>query len=299
MKFEFTPGTPYSLSNAAQYFGGWPSLDLPQTNIVMAFPVEGWQSSAAVALQQNQEGQLIGEVYGADDQAEKAWRQALAVLSLDLDDSDWPAVGQHDEILARLQSSYFFLRPVLFHSPYEAAAAFIIGHRISIQQGRNIRQAMARQFGDELAVGDTKAYAFPRPQVLLGITDVKGINSEKIERLHGVALAALNGMLDRAALRSMPVDAALEKLRTIKGVGQFFSQGILFRGAGTSDGLTDDEVTKQAVQAAYHLPELPDQDTVIQIAEPWQPYRSWATVLLHVWYRREAGGPKRQPRTRK
>jgi DNA-3-methyladenine glycosylase II len=298
MKFELTPGTPFSLSNANQYFGGWPTLDLPQPNIVMSFPVEGWQTSAAVAIQQDPQGGLTAEVYGAGDQAERAWQQALAVLSLDLDDSGWPAVGQRDPILARLQVSYFFLRPILFHSPYEAAAAFIIGHRISIQQGRNIRQAMARQFGDELSVGDTKAYAFPRPQVLLGITDIKGINSEKVERLHGIALAALDGTLDRAFLRAMPVDAALEKLRTLKGVGQFFSQGILFRGAGTTDGLTDDEVTKQAIQAAYNLPELPDQPQLIQISEPWRPYRSWATVLLHVWFRREAGGPRRLQRSR-
>ncbi|MDR3564369.1 MAG: DNA-3-methyladenine glycosylase 2 family protein, partial [Negativicutes bacterium] len=134
--------------------------------------------------------------------------------------------------------------------------------------------------------------------VLLGMNEFKGINSEKIERLHGVALAAMDGTLERAFLRSLPVDEALEKLRTMKGVGQFFSQGILFRGAGTTDGMTDDEVTKQAVQAAYKLPELPNQNSILQIAEPWRPYRSWATVLLHVWFRREAGGPHRQPRNR-
>jgi DNA-3-methyladenine glycosylase II len=298
MKFELAPNTPYSLFNASEYFGGWPKLDIAQPNIVMSFPVEGWQTSAAVALQQDNEGRLTAEVYGADEQAEKAWQQALAVLSLDLDDAAWVAVGQRDPTLARLQSSYNYLRPVLFHSPYEAAAAFIIGHRISIQQGRNIRQAMARQFGDEISVGTTKAYAFPRPQVLLGMNEFTGINSEKIERLHGVALAAMDGTLERAFLRSLPVEEALEKLRTIKGVGQFFSQGILFRGAGTTDGMTDDEVTKQAVQAAYKLPELPNQRSILQIAEPWRPYRSWATVLLHVWFRREAGGPHRQPRNR-
>lgn len=299
MKFELTPHIPYSLSNASDFFGGWPSLDTAQPNIIMAFPVEGWQISAAVAIQQNKDGKLTAEVYGAGDQAEKAWWQALAVLSLDLDDVGWPEVGQRDAIIGKLQNSYHYLRPVLFHSPYEAAAAFVIGHRISIQQGRNIRQAMARQFGEELAVGSTKAYAFPGPQALLGISEVKGINSEKMERLHGVALAALNGTLERAYLRSLPVEEALEKLRGIKGIGPFFSQGILFRGAGTTDGLSDDEVTKEAVQAAYTLPEPPNQRSLSEIAEPWRPYRSWATVLLHVWYRREAGGPHRQPRNRK
>jgi len=58
--------------------------------------------------------------------------------------------------------------------------------------------------------------------------------------------------------------------------------------------VTDDEVTKEAVQVAYQLPQRPDQKTVLQFAEIWRPYRMWATVLLHVWLRREAGGPHRQ-----
>ncbi len=79
-----------------------------------------------------------------------AWQQALATLSLDSEATGWPEVGQRDPVIGHLQQTYQFLRPVLFHSPYEAAAAFIIGHRISIQQGRAIRQAMAREIGENL-----------------------------------------------------------------------------------------------------------------------------------------------------
>jgi 3-methyladenine DNA glycosylase/8-oxoguanine DNA glycosylase len=70
--------------------------------------------------------------------------------------------------------------------------------------------------------------------------------------------------------------------------------GILLRGAGLVDEVTDDDVTKEAVQLAYKLSERPDQNEVLQIAEAWRPYRMWAIVLLHVWLRREMGGPHRQ-----
>jgi DNA-3-methyladenine glycosylase II len=111
-----------------------------------------------------------------------------------------------------------------------------------------------------------------------------------VERLHGIAEAALAGRLDRERLRSMPVDDALAYLRTLRGVGAFIAQGILIRGASLSDAVSDDDVTVQAVQHAYSLPEAPDRATILRIADNWRPYRTWASVTLHMWLRRE--GPK-------
>ena len=128
--------------------------------------------------------------------AHKAWLQSLAVLSLDGIESNeggdrlgisWPEVGQRDPVIGRLQSAYGYLRPVTFHSPYEAAAAFIIGHRISIAQGRAIRQAMAREVGECIPAGGENVYAFPQPQVLARVNSFKGVSAEKIERLHRIA----------------------------------------------------------------------------------------------------------------
>jgi DNA-3-methyladenine glycosylase II len=237
-----------------------------------------------------------GEVYGAGEDAAHAWAQALATLSADCDGAGWPAVGQRDPVMGELQATYQYLRPVLFYSPYEAAAAFIIGHRISIQQGRNIRTAMAAQHGDAIAVNGETLHAFPRPPVLAELAEFPGASAEKIERLRGVAQAAQEGWLDRAALRALPPDEALARLRTLRGVGDFFAQSILLRGAGTMDAVTDDDVTKEAVQRAYQLPQRPSQEQVLALAEPWRPYRMWGNVLLHVWLRREQGGPHHAPR---
>ena len=98
----------------------------------MTFPIEEWRASTVVILHQDEMGNIIGEVYGAGKDTQIAWRQALAVLSLDNDATGWVEVGQRDPVIGNLQNSYQFIRPVLFHSPYEAAAAFVIGHRISI-----------------------------------------------------------------------------------------------------------------------------------------------------------------------
>jgi len=259
----------------------------------MAFPVEGWQCSAAVVLRQDDSGRVTGEVLCDAAFAERAWQQALATLSLDCDGSGWSAAGQRGPPLGKLQADYRHLRPVLFYSPYEAAAAFVIGHRISIRQGRAIRQAIAQEHGDKIRVGESTFYAFPRPQVVKTLAAIKGVSPAKMPRLHGIADAAMEGWLDRAALRAMPHEGALEKLRSLPGIGDFFSQGILYRGAGLVDGVTDDEMTRRAYRAAFKLPNLPDYETMLRLAEPWRPYRMWATVLLHVWFRRREGASGR------
>jgi DNA-3-methyladenine glycosylase II len=295
MPFEIEQRTPFDLTTANEYFGGWLPFSPDPAAVAMAFPVEGRNSSAAVVLRQPSTTRITGEVHvnGEDGDAALAWQQALAVLSLDSDATAWPDVGRRDPVIGRIQEAYRFLRPVLFHSPYEAAAAFIIGHRISIRQGRAIRQAMAEQVGGKIQAGDQTLHAFPRPEVLRELPSFQGISAEKIDRLHGIARATLDGLLDRSHLRSIPTEQALEQLCTLKGVGQFFSQGILMRGAGLNDEVPDDEVTKEAVQLSHNLPNRPSHQEVLEIAEAWRPYRMWATVLQHVWLRQEAGGPHR------
>jgi DNA-3-methyladenine glycosylase II len=293
-QFEMTPRGPFSLAVTKEYFGTWTTSGPDQVAVVLAFPVEGWRTSAAVIVRQDNDMRIRGEIYGVGEEGEQAWQQALAVFSLDCDGSAWPHVGQRDPLIGNVQSTSHFLRPVLFHSPYEAAASFIIGHRISMQQGRKLRQALAEAIGEQIHTAGATVYAFPHPQILRELESFQGINAEKIERLHGVAQAALDGLLDRAYLRSLPVEQALRELRTIRGVGDFFAQAILMRGAGLVDSLVNDATTKQAIQLLYQLPQEPDQATVEQMAETWRPYRMWTTVQLHVWLRREMGGPRRQ-----
>src|SRR5207237_10308459 len=199
---------------------------------------------------------ITGDVHCiVDANGERAWQQALATLSLDVDGSGFPAVGRRDPIIGRLQAEYHYLRPVLFHSPYEAACAFVIGHRITILQTRRIRQQMAEQAGATIEVDGTGFRAFPDPHALLRIESFPSVAPAKIERLHHVARAALDGRLDRARLRSLPEMDALAQLRTLPGIGEFFAQGILMRGAGLVEPVTDDDITPRAIQLLYALGE--------------------------------------------
>jgi DNA-3-methyladenine glycosylase II len=282
-RFAMTPTGPFYLETEAAHFGGWPRRG---DAIVMVFPVEGWQSSAAVVVRQV-EGQIQGDVAGPDNkkEAERAWQQALATVSLDVDGRGFAEVARRDPVIDRLRADYHDLRPVLFHSPYEAACAFLIGHRITILQTRRIRQRMAEEVGAAIAVDGETFHAFPDPRRLLELQEFPGVPAVKIERLHSAARAALDGILDRERLRALPEDQALTLLRTLNGIGEFFAQGILMRGAGLVDAVTDDDLTPRAIQLLYGLNDRPDHAAVLKRAESWRPYRMWALVLLNVWVR--------------
>jgi len=290
--FEMTPRGPFDLSYQRQFFGGWPAFETDPAAVAMAFPVEGWAESAVVVLRQPETGVITGTVYGVDeDNVQRAWEQALAILSLDVDGSGFPAVGQRDPVIDGLQRTHHFMRPTLFHSPYEAACNFVIGQRISIAQARSIRGRMAADSGEHITADGVELAAFPRPQQLLALQTVQGLPAEKLLRLHGIAQAALDGVLDRRRLRALPTETALAELTALRGVGAFSSQGILYRGAGVVDEITDDPVSKQAVQRLYGLDQPPDHAEVLSRAEAWRPFRMWCMVLLHVWMRGEGGGP--------
>lgn len=290
--YTITPKGPFDLLHQNQYFNGWPTLAEDDSTIVMTFPVEDWSGSVAVTLKQSAKDKLEVTVYGSGN-ADVALQQALAAMSLDEDGSGWEAVGKKDTFILELQKKYHYMRPTLFHSAYEAAAAFIIGHRITIAQARKVRATVAEEHGEKITVGNETFAAFPAPDVLLTIDSIKGLNETKITRLHAVAQAALDGKLSREHLRSLPEAEALTELETLPGIGAFFSQGILYRGVGIKDGFTKDDMTFHAIKTAYNLPEDASVESMVAIADKWQPYRMWAIVLLHVWLRETNNYPKR------
>jgi DNA-3-methyladenine glycosylase II len=275
---------PYSLARQSGYFGGWLRPAEDDGSILMAFPTDGPFDGAAVRLRQLDDSTVAGTVYGPGDHA-AAWRQALAVLSLDADGSGWAEIGERDEVIGALQREHAHLRPVLFYSPYEAACAFVIAHRLRIQQGRDIRARLSAAAGTAIDAGGTTVHAFPAPATLLGLDAIENLPAEKITRLHGVAEAALDGRLSRERLRAMPVDEALADLRTLRGIGDFFATAILMRGAGLVDAYPDDRMTRAGIGHFYDLGEPTDAD-VARITGGWRPYRMWCSVLVHASERR-------------
>ncbi|MEO7118944.1 MAG: DNA-3-methyladenine glycosylase 2 family protein [Candidatus Limnocylindrales bacterium] len=296
--FELRPVGPFSLAAAEGFgagFGAGIGAHESGPGVVMAFPIEGWTASAAVEIRQDAGKIIHGSVAGPTDPDDLAMaqRQALRCLSLDHDGAGWAVIGERDPVIGRLQAQYDHLRPVCFYSAYEAATSFVIGQRISMRQTRAVKRSLADEHGDAIELNGRRLHAFPRPQRLRQIESVQGISEVKVQRLRALAEAALDGRLDTETLRSMPEANALAALRELPGIGEWTAQAVLFRGCGVADAIpATDEISRNAVQWAYELREPPDDASWARISDGWRPYRMWASVLLHLaWRRDQPTGP--------
>ena len=288
--FTIEPEGRFSLAAAQDFAGGFAAgigAHGTTTGLLMTFPVEGWRDSAAVDVWQTADGVVHGDMHGSDDVV-TVRRQAARSLSLDHDGGGWAAVGERDLVLGALQARFDWLRPVCFYSAYEAATSFVIGQRISMRQARVVKERLGVEYGDPIEIGGQVVRPFPRPQALLDVQTVQGISAVKVTRIRDLARAAIDGRLDTERLRALPEDEALAGLRALPGVGPWTAQAILMRGCGVADSLPlADDISRTAVASLYGLAEPPDDTTWTAMSDAWRPYRMWATVLLHMAWRRD------------
>jgi DNA-3-methyladenine glycosylase II len=288
------PQGPFSLAASTRFLEGFapaaylgsgdrPNEDGDDELLRLAFPLEGSWDPVGVAVRQKPSGHVVGE-FQADVPVAAVRRQVARILSLDVDGRGFAAVGARDPVVGRLQREYPGLRPVCFHSPYEAAAWTIIGQRLRIVQAARIKANLAEHHGTALVVAGQTMHAFPDPHTLLGLRRFRGLNETKIERLHGIARAALDGVLDGDRLRSMAPDDALASLEQIAGIGPFSSSLILVRGAGAPDVFPRVERRLQDSMVTHYGLDKGEADAdahrLDAIAQGWAPYRSWVALLM-------------------
>lgn len=274
---EIEPQGAYSLAAAASFEFG-PKESEPAQGLRLAFAVDGLEETAAVALRQDADGVVRGDVQGTG-QLEAVRAQVARILSLDRDGRDWAEVGRRDPVLGGLQARRPGFRPVLFHSPYEAAAWSVLYGRKRLQQVRRLRDRLATEYGRTYEVGDATLAAFPPPGRLLEVRPQPWLPDTLVERLHRVATYALEGRLESERLRSVDAEAALADLRTLPGVGPFFAGLILQRAAGPLDEWRRSDELDACIRHFYGVdPEAPG--VFESIGEPLRPFRSWAAVLL-------------------
>jgi 3-methyladenine DNA glycosylase/8-oxoguanine DNA glycosylase len=275
---------PFDLAASTRFLEGFAPAARPDTSaspgeLRLAFPAApSWRPVGVLVQQPEPNGPVRARVFADPSDVDAALEQAGRILSLDVDGSGFAAVGARDPVVAELLRRYPGLRPVTFHSPYEAACWTIISHRIRIVQASRIKRQLAERFGEPVDVAGVQLPTFPAPDALP--ERVPLVSELKSERLHAVAEAARAGRLDAAALRALPADAALARLRELPGIGPFSAELILLRGAGHPDGFPIAESRLHDEMArAYDLtgPTVPE---LAAVADAWRPYRTWVALLL-------------------
>jgi DNA-3-methyladenine glycosylase II len=294
MTLLLTPKGPFSLRASSRFVEGFPAGQggsTEGTHLDLAFPVDGSWQPVGVRISQDDRGVHATLAHDPDGAGlATVEREVTRILSLDVDGSGFAAVGERDPVVRRLQARFPGLRPVQFHTPYEAAAWAVLGHRIRMTQAAALRRRLSARHGVEVPIDGRTFRAFPAPAAVVALDDLPELPRVKADRLRAVATAALDGRLDAAALRAVPREEALAGLREIPGIGPFSAELVLLRGAGDADAFPRHEPRlHRAMRAVYGL----DADAPVQalrdVADRWRPYRTWVALLLRTWLEQETG----------
>jgi DNA-3-methyladenine glycosylase II len=158
---------------------------------------------------------------------------------------------------------------------YGALLFQVVGQQLSVPATRRTLGRIEALFGDHL----------PSPTELLAVDPAKlreaGLSWRKVSTLRDLAERLTDGRLNQDTLTSLPDDELIAELTTVPGIGPWTVQGAMLIALGREDVvLPGDLALRKAVQAAYRLGHIPTQQEVLDIADPWRPYRSLATSYL-------------------
>lgn len=275
--FTITPRGDFSLQEAATFGFGQRHDSAYDATMRLAFCLDGTFQPVSVALTQSADGVVVG----VGDSSAAVVAQVARVLSLDIDGAGFPLVGKRDPVIGRLQAVARGLRPPLFHSAYEAAAWCVLSARRPAGQMQAVRTRLNNAHGRTFTLAGQELACFPTPSALLGLTEIPGLDYVKVQRLHAVAQAALDGWLDTLALRALDPADARSRLERLPGIGPLSSSLIVVRALGHPDVLPEEEPRAMALLGElYGLGGPATAAQLREIGASWSPYRTWALVLV-------------------
>lgn len=274
---------PFSLASARDFLQSFPAAEGTAAGdgdgdvLRLAFRQDGDFRAVGVRLAQDGSVRTDGDPVVVE-------RQVRRMLALDVDATGFAEVGRRDPVVGRLQEERPGFRLVSFPSPYEAGIWGLLTQRISMAQATKLRRLLS----EPVEVDGHTLHVPLHPERLLDLEAVPGIPAPKLQRLQGLAEAALAGRLDAERLRALPEEEALAELEGLPGVGPWTARHVLTRGAALSDALPLGEPrVVRAIGDAYGLGSDPDPEALRRLAEGWRPYRMWVCMLLVLRLARE------------
>lgn len=125
----------------------------------------------------------------------------------------------------------------------------------------------------------------PAPDAVLALSDESlreaGLSWKKVSYIKDLAQRVHSGELDLAHIAQMDDEEIIKALVAVKGIGRWTAEMFLIFSLARPDVLAvDDYGIQVAMKRLYNLDDLPKPAPMREIAEPWRPYRSYASLYL-------------------
>ncbi|MCB1440824.1 MAG: DNA-3-methyladenine glycosylase 2 family protein [Nitratireductor sp.] len=112
-----------------------------------------------------------------------------------------------------------------------------------------------------------------------------GLSRPKQRTLAGVSNAIGCGELDLSSVCELPVEDAISRMTSVKGIGPWTAEVYLLFCAGHADVFpAGDLALQEAIRIALALDERPDHGLARELAAQWSPWRGVAARLLWAYY---------------
>ena len=158
---------------------------------------------------------------------------------------------------------------------YGALLRAIVGQQLSTKAARTIYLRVIELFG-----GST-----PSPEQLLEAREedlrAAGLSGRKTEYVRDLASHVLSGELELDRLDQLSDEEVVEEIVAVRGLGQWTAEMFLLFHLERPDVLSGGDLgIRKAIQIEYGLEKMPPPTEVLEIGEPWRPYRSLASLYL-------------------
>lgn len=159
---------------------------------------------------------------------------------------------------------------------YGSLLRTITGQQLSIKAAAKIYQRVLDFFGGEVPTPQQILDADPEALKVAG-----GLSRAKTNYLRSLAEHVIAGELELHKLHELPDDEVIAELVAVKGIGVWSAHMFLMFHLSREDVLpTGDLGIRKAMMIEYGLKELPSPAEMVEIAEPWRPYRTLACLYL-------------------
>ena len=193
------------------------------------------------------------------------------------------AIGAHlatDPALAPLVAQRPGLRVPGAWDGFELAVRAVLGQQITVAGAVRLAGRLVAAYGQPMAVPDRDlTHVFPRPQALLrAVLDSLGLPCSRAATLSALAaaVAADPHLLDA----NCGLDEAVERLRSIPGVGHWTAQYIALRQLREPDAFPAGDIGLMRALTTPHG-RRPGERELLARAEKWRPWRAYAAQ--HLW----------------
>jgi DNA-3-methyladenine glycosylase II len=289
LTFSIQPPPPYSLALTAARFASFPEVVDLFDGAVYRRMVRAQGEPALMTVRQIgpvRKPELEVTILGrAPDGARRAVLDVLErSLGAAVEVRPFYRRLRSDPILAGCLGRFRGLRVAGWPDAWEALVTVVLSQQVNLQFAYSIRRELVRAFGESARIEDQVFYAFPPPEMILRQTPAQlrefRLSQGKAETLVRLADAFASGRLSDAQLRSLPDEAVVEQLTSIKGIGQWTADTVLLRGLGRVDAFPagDLGVVKYLAQGLLQRARPASEAEMREFAECWRPYRGLALV---------------------